>query len=441
MPPRTTHYEVLAVAPTATQDEIKRAWARQVREHPPEKDAAANQRVNEAKQTLVDPEARRQYDKMLLHGDAIGEALAREDAASEAEDHAAAAAALKEALALDPDDDAIRNRLALVTWRAGDHATALSIMRGLIRRAPTVALYRANLGRMLLDEEGPNKDAALAEATAQLREAVGLDPANADYHVALSQAYRRTKRFAEAENEIEAALYTDGKLDIQDIDTLFELPLLHLFSGELKKIKADAQRILDVVADLGEEARSYCAHRFARFASQLIDVDAHEAALRFADAAVTCDPNDKAVKDLRKTAKRCVDLETELSPLMEDGSVAHPIRTALVARSLLYLGQLDKDTAEEHYGAALRAMAEMTVSAVAMGLQEAKRRYPATYKLGREVYDKWLSDAQAACTRRASPQPSVSTPPASDGCLVPMCIALVGVAALIGSAIHLVGGL
>jgi hypothetical protein len=48
---------------------------------------------------------------------------------------------------------------------------------------------------------------------------------------------------------------------------------------------------------------------------------------------------------------------------------------------------------------------------------------------------------QAGSPTPAAARASTSTPPASDGCLVPMCIALVGVAALIGSAIHLVGGL
>ncbi len=447
MPPSVTHYDLLAVAPTATADEIKRAWARKMREHPPDKDPAGNQAINEAKQTLLDPLARKQYDTLLLHGGAIREALARAFAAAEADNHAVAAAAYREALALDPESHPVRNLLGLATKRAGDVQKAVQILRGLVERAPDVALYRHNLGTMLWELDGPGTDRRIEESIQHLRQAVALEPHDADYHVALAHGLRRARQFAEAEREIEFALFTDGRLDLQDLDTLFELPVLRVCAGELPKIKVDAERILGVVADLGDEAKSHCAYRFARMAAELLEIKAYEAAHRCADAAVVCDRTDNELKELQKTCKRLAKLEDEFERMQHDAALPAPIKGAMGARSLLELGTLDLDEAKTHYSRATSNIGEMTNAAVAAALELAKKRYPATYRLGREDYDQWHARARDAMARAAAPppqapvaRPSTSTPPASGGCLIPTCLALVGVVALVGSVIQFVSG-
>lgn len=60
------YYEILGVAQTATQDEIKRAFRKKAHQHHPDKkggDEAAFKRVNEAYQVLSDAGKRQQYDR------------------------------------------------------------------------------------------------------------------------------------------------------------------------------------------------------------------------------------------------------------------------------------------------------------------------------------------------------------------------------------------
>ena len=92
---------------------------------------------------------------------------------------------------------------------------AARILEGLVAKAPGVALYWGNLGRVL---------AARAEET--LRKAAELEPHNASHWVELSRLCRRQGRYDEAERLIEQAVGADGKVDLQDIDALFELPIL-----------------------------------------------------------------------------------------------------------------------------------------------------------------------------------------------------------------------
>lgn len=58
------YYALLGVAKTASQDEIKRAFRKKAHELHPDKGGDAEQfkKVNEAYQTLSDPEQRKQYD-------------------------------------------------------------------------------------------------------------------------------------------------------------------------------------------------------------------------------------------------------------------------------------------------------------------------------------------------------------------------------------------
>jgi len=65
----TSHYETLAVAVSATPDEIKAAWRRASSAAHPDRaggDTAQQQALNKAYSVLSDPDARRAYDKPAI---------------------------------------------------------------------------------------------------------------------------------------------------------------------------------------------------------------------------------------------------------------------------------------------------------------------------------------------------------------------------------------
>jgi curved DNA-binding protein CbpA len=55
-------YQVMGLAPTATEQEIRRAYFRLVREHPPERDPDQFKRIRAAYEILRDPARRAEWD-------------------------------------------------------------------------------------------------------------------------------------------------------------------------------------------------------------------------------------------------------------------------------------------------------------------------------------------------------------------------------------------
>ncbi|HLT38670.1 MAG TPA: DnaJ domain-containing protein [Enhygromyxa sp.] len=77
------HYELLGVTPTATADEIRRAYRRRIAEVHPDKpggDETLARALDEARTVLLDPLARARYDASQAGNDLIDEAM---DALSE----------------------------------------------------------------------------------------------------------------------------------------------------------------------------------------------------------------------------------------------------------------------------------------------------------------------------------------------------------------------
>ena len=70
------YYKILGVSKEASADEIKKAFRKKAHEHHPDKggEAEAFKKVNEAYQTLSDPEKRRQYDAYGAGGSPFGNA-------------------------------------------------------------------------------------------------------------------------------------------------------------------------------------------------------------------------------------------------------------------------------------------------------------------------------------------------------------------------------
>ncbi len=60
--PEENPYEVMGLPPTASEDDIRRAYFRLVREHPPEQDPEQFKRIRAAYDVLRDPVRRAEWD-------------------------------------------------------------------------------------------------------------------------------------------------------------------------------------------------------------------------------------------------------------------------------------------------------------------------------------------------------------------------------------------
>ena len=76
---QSDYYEILQVPPTASADEIRRAYRRRIAEVHPDKpnvgDPELARTLEEARSVLLDPVARAQYDAKRVGGDLLDEAM------------------------------------------------------------------------------------------------------------------------------------------------------------------------------------------------------------------------------------------------------------------------------------------------------------------------------------------------------------------------------
>lgn len=323
------HYTVLGVPRHATEEEIKRAWARLVRIYTPDKNPEQNRRINEAKTTLLDPKARADYDALLDYGDEIEELLEQAQEAREDEDWDEAIRCFREILAFHPGNHSVRNQLALCQAESGDLDGAIRTLHKLVQKEGGVALYWANLGLVLKDKASECESAALyQEAERAIRRALEIEPRNASFYIYLSRIARAQGDFERAEGLVEQAVHADGKVDEDDIDLLFELVMVHLFAQNLPAIVQDAQRIRGLIREGREELIEYAQHRFLGIAFDLFKKQLYHEAHAFTEAAASLGPLPEAGQELLQHFKRCTTILNELEALKKDPNMNKAIALA-----------------------------------------------------------------------------------------------------------------
>ena len=200
----TNHYEVLGVAPDATDDDIKQEYrSLALQFHPdrfhqsaPElrtKIESAFANILQAYETLSDPKQREHYDKRFLKPGTkakLGEpGSARKDLASSQRDRAEAS---------------FQRGINALTRQQYDEAIRSLAEAALLE--PREARYRANYGHALMARPNMRRNAEF-----ELQAAVKLEPNNAPYRMMLAELYKELGLFRRAEGEAERALTLDPK--------------------------------------------------------------------------------------------------------------------------------------------------------------------------------------------------------------------------------------
>ncbi|HYV25289.1 MAG TPA: DnaJ domain-containing protein [Pyrinomonadaceae bacterium] len=199
----TNHYEVLGVAPDATDDEIKQEYrSLALQFHPdrfhqsaPElrtKIEAAFANILQAYETLSDEKQRHHYDKRSLKPGA--KAKPRE--------------------AKDPrKDNTAQQERAEASFQRGINALtrqqydeAIRCLAEAALLEPREARYRANYGHALMSRPNMRRNAEF-----ELQAAVRLEPNNTPYRLMLAELYKELGLIRRAEGEAERALTLDPK--------------------------------------------------------------------------------------------------------------------------------------------------------------------------------------------------------------------------------------
>ena len=290
--PGATYYERLGVPPEASAEEIKRAYYRSVRHHPPERDPEGFRAVREAWETLGDPRTRRQYDTLLHHGGEVERLFTEAGKAHEAGDLAGEERLLRRLLVLDPENEPARVLLASCQLRQERFEDALKQLDRLAR-APEpnpVHLYQAAQVRCrLADQVGePRAPGLRQEAVDLFTRASALDPLNAEPLLGLARLHRSRGEYDPALEVIERAIAADGRVDFQDFEALHLACLIHLDREDFPGFDRTVARIQALAP--GPEARGFVATRLAASALFAARGLAFEASVRLLQAARQFDP-------------------------------------------------------------------------------------------------------------------------------------------------------
>ena len=401
-------YNVLGIAPQASSDDVRRAYYRLVRQHPPEKDPEGFKAIRSAFETLSDSRARRNYDAFEQHGDELNRLF------DEAHEHIGkgewkeAARRFKRVVVLAPEADFGWNELGNCYLGAQDWVQARKVLSSLVAKTPDVALYWSNLGfASLLEAENLDGQAAdrktllCKEARKHFEHATRLEPDSSQYLLAVARTFNQEGRYAEAIDWTERAITASQKGGgVPDFEALFFLCTIHLWSGSLQDIPNVASRIISLLpAD--EDVRKYAAWRFIEFAVDLGKVHNFKAAGAFIKAALQFDPSNEDLKKYRSWSDAAALAGEEWEAIQKDNKIIGII-TCMVQ---LYLCDAYELEMEGGRAAAVAKIDEglptWPAADVLASLAHLKSRYPGCYGLNREGFDS-LETAARKVTASAS---------------------------------------
>ncbi len=237
-----TLYSILEVPESATDSEIQRAYFRLVRLCPPQQDPENYQRLNEARETLLNPQRRGEYDQNRRNGVRV-RVLVDQAALAMEKDPQKSLMLLKSAVTIAPDLPRTRALLAQLLIRMKNYDMAERQYNWLIRRTPHNESLRCKLARCLILQ---NKH---TEAEHELRAVLRLNEAHYDAQLLLARIYRIQNRIHELIEALEQAIAADELENFADFSALLQLLMVYIQVENTEGAEETAQRLLSVIPE------------------------------------------------------------------------------------------------------------------------------------------------------------------------------------------------
>jgi len=404
-------YQLLELSPQATPSEIKRNYCRLVRKYSPEKDPERFKLIREAYETLSDSKAKENYDSLQRHGEQISKLVDEAQEKISEEDWEAAIPLLKKVLVLLPGQNAARSQLGICFARLEDWDNALKVYRKLTKDASDVPLYWLNYGAMFkeyagsLEDDDTRRSSLYQQAREQFKKAIDLEPYNSEPYLEISRTYTDEGEYTKALSWAERAIGADGKTDIQDFETLFYICVIHLRSGEFKKIQSVAERIISLLSKDDEDARKYVAARFYNFGIEIAqigfansNITLLDAARLFFKAAKTFDPNDEDIKRLKDRLDNLIQAYELFDSFKEDSQISDGFyRLAAFSLSNALNHKIDHE--DEVFDDILNEIFSVQPTVIISSVRRIKSFYFPIYQLNDSLFDKIQEVAQEGLSR------------------------------------------
>jgi tetratricopeptide (TPR) repeat protein len=401
---QTDYYAVLEVSEQATEEEIKRAYFRKVRDHSPEQDPKGFQLVRTAYETLSDARKRADYDATRAFGGKISKWMDEAVQAMEEEEHETAIDLLKKVVALNPHAYAAWDMLGAAYYAEEEYGDAARVFRRLATEQPEVVSHHLHLGMCLAAVD------QVDEARRAFLRAHELQPYNAQPCLHLARTYQKEEQWSQAIVWLERAIGADGKEDVFDFDALVELAMTYVLMGEAKRVREVGRRA-ERILPTDSEARSYGALRFAAVGASLHQLKAFEEAAIFFAVASRLAPHDAELKEFARVSNLCGRCMRELRQLIEDQRILEPVKQICVYVVHARLGIEGADDFKHVAQFAALTLRAYDRNRVEESVSVLKSDYPAVYEVVADCFKEFSRTTQPPPQYRTAP----TTPHGTSG--------------------------
>ncbi|MCX6367696.1 MAG: tetratricopeptide repeat protein [Armatimonadetes bacterium] len=237
-----TLYTILEVSESATEDEIQQAYFRLVRLCPPQKYPERYQLLNSARETLLHPQRRGEYDQSRQNGIRV-RVLVDQAALSMEKDPQKALSLLKSAVTLAPDMPRPRMLLAQLLIRTKNYDLAERQYAWQIRRTPHDETLRCKMARCLMLQ------AKNEEAECELKVVLKLNEVHYDAQLLLARIYRSQNRIPELIAALEQAIAADEQENFSDFSALLQLLMVYIQNDHHDGAESTSHRLLAVIPE------------------------------------------------------------------------------------------------------------------------------------------------------------------------------------------------
>lgn len=322
-----SYYDVLGVNEEASEEDIKNAYFRLVRENRPQENPEIFQQYNDAGLVLSDPRRRGAYDQSRRNGRRM-RVLVDQAAKAQEKDPQKAIALLKNAITMAPDVSRPRALLAQVLTRIEEYDDAEKQYDWLICENPRDETLRFKLARCLwLQKRLPEAETAL----------LGALRVNARYHDALMLLSRLHEEIGEpalATETLERAISNDGTENYADTDALIRLLVLYLLTNQKEEAGEAQQRLLSVIPEDGSLRTEKAVQRLLRRANELYQSEKFREAQCLLDCAAERVAGLEEAAEQLQNVSQAITLRREARQLQEDKLAEGALKAYLELRYL-----------------------------------------------------------------------------------------------------------
>lgn len=295
-------YQRLGIPSTATADEIRRAYRELLRRYPPERAPEEFMRIQEAYDTLRDPQTREEYGNQT--DQAVSEWINSALAAMHGENYGNAELYLKAVLKEYPGLTFARNLLGVVLLHLDRPLEAIEHFEILLSTSDQSPVWYGNAG------EAYRRAGRHREAERAFRRAILSGEDVAPYYLRLADLYIEQKEYGRATQILEKAILHDGQIDFNDFQYFTKLIQVHVIAGAQGEMEKVLLRLRALTPDLDGSQREYAALTLGNLAGQLLIALKPEHALTIIEVA------------------------RDLAPLNRDYSVIEEVATCITAGDL-----------------------------------------------------------------------------------------------------------